>query len=88
VVGFYYLISPTVAVWPGLATKDHAVTLSPLPSLGWGGEWKKKSKTRGSGQGQAKPRTPTDGQFTEDVATFVPELLDKIHVIYFTTPSR
>jgi len=28
--------------WPG--TKDHAVTLSPLPPLGWGGEWKEKGK--------------------------------------------
>ena len=30
----------SVIVWPSLATKGHAVTLLPLPPLGWGGEWK------------------------------------------------
>jgi len=40
-----------IIVWPWLATKDHAVALSPLPLLGWGGEWKEKGKTRGLGHG-------------------------------------
>ena len=31
------------------ATKDHTVALLPLPPLGWGGEWKEKGKTHGSG---------------------------------------
>jgi len=33
-----------VAVWPWLATQGHAIALSPLPLLEWGGEWKKKAK--------------------------------------------
>jgi len=33
-----------VVVWPWPAIKDHSVALSPLPSLGWGGEWKEKGK--------------------------------------------
>jgi len=33
-----------VVVWPWLATKGHAVTLSPLPPLGWGGERKETGK--------------------------------------------
>jgi len=39
-------------VWPWLATKDHVVALSHLSLVGWGGEWKKKDITRGSGAGQ------------------------------------
>jgi len=31
-------------VWPQLATKSHAATLSPHPTLGWGGEWEEKGK--------------------------------------------
>jgi len=38
-----------VVVWPRPATKGHAVTVSPLPQLGWGVEWEQKGKTRGSG---------------------------------------
>jgi len=38
-------------VWPWLATKEHAVTLLPLPLAGWERESKEKGKTRGSGQG-------------------------------------
>jgi len=33
-----------VAVWPWPATQGHTVALSPLPPLGWGGEWKEKGK--------------------------------------------
>ena len=38
---------PCVLVWSWSATKGHAVTLLPLPSLGWGGEWKENGKTHG-----------------------------------------
>jgi len=34
---------------PWLATQGHVVALSPLPPLGWGGEWKENGKTYGSG---------------------------------------
>jgi len=34
----------SVAVWLWLATKGRTVALLPLPSLGWGGEWKDKGK--------------------------------------------
>jgi len=40
-----------VVVWPWLATKGHKVTLSPLPPLGWEGEWKEKGKTHRLGYG-------------------------------------
>jgi len=33
--------------WP--QQKGHAAALSPLPLLGWGGEWEEKGKTRGWG---------------------------------------
>ena len=35
-------MSTTVVVWLWPATKGHAIALSPLPPLGWGGEWKEK----------------------------------------------
>jgi len=38
-----------VTVWPWPATKGHMVALSPLTPPGWGGEWKEKGKTCGSG---------------------------------------
>jgi len=36
-----------VMVWLWSETKGHVVALSPLPPLGWGGEWEEKDKTRG-----------------------------------------
>jgi len=41
----------TILLWFGLwpAMKGHVVALSPLPALGWGGEWKEKGKTHGLG---------------------------------------
>jgi len=32
-----------------LAAKDHMAALSPLPVLGWGGEWEEEGKTCGPG---------------------------------------
>jgi len=43
-----------VCPWP--ATRDHTVTLSSLPLLGWEEEWKEKGKTLGSEQGQFNRR--------------------------------
>jgi len=37
-----------VTVWPWPATKDYPVTLSPLPLLEWGEEWKEKGKKKSS----------------------------------------
>jgi len=44
-----YVSKRSVMVWPWLATKDQAVSLSPLSPVGWGGEWEEKGKTPGSG---------------------------------------
>jgi len=62
-------------VYPQPATKNHGRSLTPLPSVGWGGELEEKGKTLGLGYGL------TEQQREKKLTTII--LTEKIYRVQF-----
>ena len=86
--------------WAQPSTKDHVVTPSPLPSLGWGGELQKKGKLVGRDKGslteRQRKRTATTTMLIRPIyknkgihrATVSPPSAQRTPKPWFTSPGQ